>query len=89
MSNHDFCQSNLVNNSSEQGGASNWHGCVDHLLELVTGIAFRTVKNLKAQLLLSGTLSFFFKSSSLKTAKLLSKQSADRAVKPIQDVSTL
>jgi hypothetical protein len=31
----------FVENSSKNGGASKWHGCVDHLLELVTGIAFK------------------------------------------------
>jgi hypothetical protein len=40
----------FVSNSSKQGSATNWHGCVDHLLELVTGITFKdSLKNLKAQ----------------------------------------
>ncbi len=34
----------FINNSIEQGGVASWHGCVDHLLELVTGIAFQGSK---------------------------------------------
>jgi hypothetical protein len=31
----------FVENSARNGGASKWHGCMDHILELVTGIAFK------------------------------------------------
>jgi hypothetical protein len=34
----------FINNSIEQGGVASWHDCVDHLLELVTGIAFQGSK---------------------------------------------
>jgi hypothetical protein len=48
-----------------------WHGCIDHLLELVTGIAFKDLPES------NGTMSaLFFYSSSQAMAKLLAKQSA-------------
>ena len=31
----------FINNSIEQGGVTSCHGCVDHLLELVSGIVFQ------------------------------------------------
>jgi hypothetical protein len=37
-----------VENSHQTGGVTKWHGCVDHLLELITGIAFKTYLNLRA-----------------------------------------
>ena len=30
----------FVEHSHQQNGDTKWHGCVDHQLELVTGIAF-------------------------------------------------
>ena len=29
--------------SAINGGKTSWHGCIDHLLELVTGIAFKDI----------------------------------------------
>ena len=78
----------FVENSSRNGGASKWHGCVDHLLELVTGIAFKDLPESEGTMTACRTLISFFNSSSQAMAKLLAKQSAGRAVKPIQDVAT-
>jgi hypothetical protein len=78
----------FVSNSIEQGGATNWHGCVDHLLELVTGIAFKYSQESEGTMRACRNLVNFFNSSSQAMSKLLSKQSVGRAVKPIQDVST-
>jgi hypothetical protein len=33
----------FIANSKESGGNTSWHGCIDHLLELVTGIAFKDI----------------------------------------------
>jgi hypothetical protein len=74
----------FVSNSIEQGSATNWHGCVDHLLELVNCIAFKDSQESEGTMRACN----FFNSSSQAMAKLLSKQSVGRAVKPIQDVST-
>jgi hypothetical protein len=30
----------FIDHSREQNARTRWHGCVDHLLEIVTGIAF-------------------------------------------------
>lgn len=78
----------FVENSARNGGASKWHGCVDHLLELVTGIAFKDLAESEGTMTACRTLISFFNSSSQAMAKLLGKQNAERAVKPIQDVAT-
>jgi hypothetical protein len=31
----------MVENAEQRGGVTKCHGCIDHLLELVTGIAFK------------------------------------------------
>ncbi len=49
----------FVSNSSEQGGATNWHGYVDHLLELVTGIAFKDSQESEGTMRVAGTLLIF------------------------------
>jgi hypothetical protein len=33
----------FVENSARVAGRTKWHGCIDHLLELVTGIAFKDI----------------------------------------------
>ena len=67
---------------------TSWHGCMDHLLELVTGIAFQGSEESEGTMRACRNLVNFFNSSSKARAKLLSKQIAGRAVKPIQDVTT-
>ncbi len=64
------------------------NGCKDHLLELVTGIAFKDLAESEGKMTTCRTLISFFNSSSQAMAKLLGKQSAGRAVTPIQDVVT-
>ena len=78
----------LVQNSHAAGGSTRWHGCVDLLLELVTGIAFKDLPESEGTMSACRTLIGFFHSSTQAMAKLLGKQSVGRAVKPIQDVVT-
>jgi hypothetical protein len=78
----------IVANSARVGGMTRWHGSVDHSLELITGIAFKDLPESKGTMSACRTLINFFNSSSQAMAKLLAKQSAGRAVKPIQDVVT-
>jgi hypothetical protein len=78
----------IVANSARVGGRTRWHGCVDHSLELITGIAFKDLPESEGTMSACRTLINFFNSSSQAMAKLLAKQSAGRAVKPIQDVAT-
>jgi hypothetical protein len=78
----------MVRNAEQRGGVIKWHGCIDHLLELVIGIAFKDLLESHGTMSACRTLISFFKSSSQAMAKLLSKQSLGRAVKPIQDVAT-
>jgi hypothetical protein len=78
----------FVLNSSEQGGVTKWYGCVDHLLELVTGIAIKDSQESEGTMRACRNLVKSFSSSSQAMAKILSKQSAGRAANPIQDVST-
>jgi hypothetical protein len=78
----------FVENSGRVGGTTKWHGCVDHSLELVTGIAFKDLPESEGTMSACRILINFFNSSSQAMAKLLAKQSVGRAVKPIQDVVT-
>jgi hypothetical protein len=78
----------IVANSNVVGGTTKWHGCVDHLLELVTGIAFKDLPESEGTMSACRSLIAFFHSSTQAMAKLLGKQSVGRAVKPIQDVAT-
>jgi hypothetical protein len=78
----------FVSSSEDQGGCGHWHGCFDHLLELITGVAFEdnadTVGTMKAARALVG----YFSSSSQATEYLLSIQVGIQAVRLIQDVVT-
>jgi hypothetical protein len=65
-----------------------WHGCVDHQLELVTGIGFTNAPEILHAMSSCRFLINFFNSSTQAMGKLLSKQQVGRAVKPIQDVVT-
>jgi hypothetical protein len=78
----------MVENAERRGGVTKWHGCIDHLLELVTGIAFKDLPESDGTMSACRTLINYFNSSSQAMAKLLSKQLIGRAVKPIQDVAT-
>jgi hypothetical protein len=78
----------LLRNSHAAGGSTKWHGCINHLLELVTGIAFKDLPESEGIMSACRNLIAFFNSSTQAMAKLLGKQSTGRAVKPIKDVAT-
>ncbi len=79
----------FVENSARNESASKWHGCMGHLLELVTGIAFKDLPKSEGIMTVCRTLIIrVFNSSSQDMGKLLGNQSAGRAVMPIQDVAT-
>ena len=78
----------FVQSSRNAGGDTAWHGCIDHQLELVTGIAFTDDEGSLGTMSACRALINFFNSSSQAMGKLLSKQQVGRAVRPIQDVMT-
>jgi hypothetical protein len=78
----------FIQHASAQNAKTRWYGCVDHLLELVTRIAFKDTPESLSAMSACHTIVNFFNSSSQAMNKLLSKQEAGRAVKPIQDVVT-
>ena len=78
----------FVQHSEQANGKTAWHGCIDHQLELVTGIAFTDAPETMDAMSACRSIVNFFNSSSQAMGKLLSKQQAERAVKPIQDVAT-
>jgi len=78
----------FMEHSRAQHGNTAWHGCVDHLLELINGIAFHDSPETLGAMSACPSIINFFNSSLQAMSKLLSKQVAGRAVKPIQDVVT-
>jgi hypothetical protein len=78
----------FVEHSRNANGETAWHGCIDHQLELVTGIAFTDDVDTLGTMSACRALINFFNSSSQAMGKLLSKQQVGRAVRPIQDVVT-
>jgi len=78
----------FVEHSRNAHGDTAWHGCIDHQLELVTGIAFTDDAETLGTMSACRALINFFNSSSQAMGKLLSKQQVGRAVRPIQDVVT-
>ncbi len=78
----------FVSKSVEEGGTTKWIGCIDHLLQLVTRKAFSDLPMSEGALKECHNLVNYFNSSSQAMKKLLGKQVAGRAVKPVQDVST-
>ncbi len=65
-----------------------WHGCIDHLLNLVTKLSFTDFPGSEGVMLAARDLVGHFSSSSQAEAVLLSKQVPGSAVKCIQDVAT-
>jgi hypothetical protein len=65
-----------------------WHGCVDHVLNLVTILAFKDSEESNGAMNKERELVGHFSSSSQAEAILLSKQMPGLGVKCIQDVST-
>ena len=78
----------FVEHAENQNSKTKWHGCIDHLLELVTGLAFSDSPETLGTMSACRSIINFFNSSTQAMSKLLSKQVAGRAVKPIQDVVT-
>ncbi len=74
--------------AARNGGSPSWHGCIDHLLELITGIAFKDYPETEGTMLAARQLVGHFSSSSQAEAILLNLQRTVRPVKLIQDVST-
>jgi hypothetical protein len=65
-----------------------WHGCIDHLLNLITKIAFKDFAESDGAMNAARELVGHFSSSSQAEEILLSKQIPGSAVKCIQDVTT-
>jgi hypothetical protein len=75
-------------NARQHNSTLEWHGCIAHLLELVTGEAFNDYPASEGAMKAARELVGFFKHSSQAAAILTGKQVVGRAVKPIQDVET-
>jgi hypothetical protein len=76
--------------SSEAGGSTAWHGCINHKLELVTKLAFKDVPESIGTMATCHAIVAFFNSSSQATEKLKEKTKARLgvALTVIQDVVT-
>ena len=75
--------------SSQHGGNTSWNGCIDHLLELVTKIAFKDIPDSIGTMSACRALVNFFNSSSQATLKLKEKSKArlGASLNVIQDVA--
>jgi hypothetical protein len=78
----------FVSNSEAQGGRTKRLGCIDHLVQLCTKIAFKDLPNSEGSMKLCCNLVNFFNSSPQAMKKLHSKQVHGRELNPIQDVTT-
>ena len=76
--------------SKAQQAASevSWHGCIDHLLNLITKVAFKDFAESDGAMNAARELVGHFSSSSQAEEILLSKQIPGSAVKCIHDVTT-
>jgi hypothetical protein len=74
--------------AQERDEQLSWHGCIDHLLNLVTKLAFSDLNSSEGAMSAARELVGHFSSSSQAEALLLSKQNPENAVKCIQDVTT-
>jgi hypothetical protein len=72
-------------NSINAGGTTSWHGCIDHILELVTKIAFKDIPDSIGTVALCQSLVTFFNASSQKEKM---KVMLGVSLTVIQDVST-
>ncbi len=61
----------FVEHSARANGTTKWHGCVDHLLELVTGIAFTDAPETMGTMSAFCSVVNFFNSSTQAMGKLL------------------
>jgi len=80
---HIFCDG-----AEQESIQIDWHGCMDHLLNLVTKIAFKKFAESDGAMNAARELVGFLSSSSQAEEILFSKQMPGSAVKCIQDVTT-
>jgi hypothetical protein len=79
----------IFSSKAQQAGSQvSWHGCIDHLLNLITKIAFKDFAESDGAMNEARELVGHFSSSSQAEEILLSKQIPGSAVKCIQDVTT-
>jgi hypothetical protein len=77
----------FCNDTRQEGTELSWHGCIDHLLNLVTKVAFKDSAESDGAVNKARELVGHFSSSSQAEELLLSKQKPGAAVKCIQDVT--
>jgi hypothetical protein len=78
----------FIINAQECYQQLSWHGCIDHLLNLVTKFAFSDLVSSEGAMSATRELVGHLSSSSPAEALLLSKQNPENAVKCIQDFTT-
>ncbi len=78
----------FVSTLAQAGGNTQWHGCVDHIIELITKIAMKDYDGSEGTTTAARTLVGHFSSSPQAEQRLLNLQPAGRPIKCIQDVST-
>jgi hypothetical protein len=78
----------IIQRSRENGGTTQWHGCIDHILELITKIAMKDYEGSEGTMVAARALVGYFSSSSQAEQRLLSLQQTGKPVKCIQDVVT-
>ncbi len=77
----------FVDASRQNEGTTQWHGCIDHILELTTKIAMKDYDGLEGTMGAARALVGHFSSSSQAEQMLPSLQQGGRPVKCIQDVA--
>lgn len=75
-------------NAKKDNATTSWHGCIDHIIELVTRIAFEDTADSQNVMTKARALVSHFSHSSQATELLLSKQTSNMQLKCIQDVVT-
>jgi len=78
----------FIRNSAQNGGTTQWHGCIDHILELITKIAMKDYEGSEDAMASARALVGHFSSSSQAEQRLLGLQQTSKPVKCIQDVCT-
>jgi hypothetical protein len=74
--------------SYEVGGTTAWHGCIDHMLELITKLTFKDLPNSSGTMSACHSLVNFLNSSSQASSKLKDTSKAMLGTSSIQDVCT-
>jgi hypothetical protein len=76
--------------SVQSGSTTAWHGCIDHMLEIITKLAFKDLPDSIGTMAVCCAIVTFFNSSSQATAKLKEKTKVRLgvALSVIQDVCT-